>query len=191
ALNGALAPGDTVEYRFRATLNANLALGTVVTNTSVATWNDPVQTLSASASITVGSVPVGTTTLAVLSGSVWHDANFDDVHDSNERSLAGWTVELYRDNQLSQSAQTDANGGYSLTGVEPNNGTGVRYELRFHAPAAGANTAMLGRAASQFTNALQRISDIIVSSGADLQGLNLPIHPNGVIYNSATRAPIA
>ncbi len=28
-------------------------------------------------------------------------------------------------------------------------------------------------------------------SGANLQGLNLPIHPNGVIYNSMTRTPIA
>jgi uncharacterized repeat protein (TIGR01451 family) len=189
ATNGPLAPGAVVEYRFRATLNANLTAGTVVTNTAVAAWNDPTQTVSASASIIVGSVPPPNG-LSSLSGSVWYDANFDAIHDSSERSMVGWTVELYKDNQLSQSVQTDANGAYSIAAVDPNSGTSVHYELRLHAPGAGANTAMLGRAASPFTNGLQRISDIIVSSNANLPGLNLPIHPNGVIYNSTTRAPI-
>jgi len=91
---------------------------------------------------------------------------------------------------LSQSVQTDANGDYRIINVEPNDQTGVRYELRFRAPGAGANTAMLGRAVSPFTNGLQRISDIVVPSGANLQGLNLAIHPNGVIYNSVARIPV-
>src|SRR5439155_247589 len=43
---------------------------------------------------------------------------------------------------------------------------------------------------SPFTNGLQRISGIIVPSGANLQGLNLPIHPNDVIYNSVARTPV-
>jgi len=38
---------------------------------------------------------------------------------------------------------------------------------------------------------MQRITNIVVRSGANLQGLNLPIHPNGVIYNSVTRNPVA
>ncbi len=50
---------------------------------------------------------------------------------------------------------------------------------------------MLGRAASPFTNGLQRITNIVVPSGANLQGLNLPIDPNGVVYNSIARTPIA
>jgi len=177
--------------RFRTTLNTSLAVGTVVTNTGVAAWNNPTQTVSASVSITVGSMPAPGVGLAVLNGSAWHDANFDNLRDSAERALAGWTVELYRDNQLSQSVLTDPNGDYRLTGVVPNDTTGIRYELRFRAPGAGTNTAMLGRAASPFTNGLQRITDIVVPSGANLQGLNLPIHPNGVIYNSATRTPVA
>src|SRR5262245_21052388 len=186
AVNGPLAPGGTVVLRFRATLNPNLALGTVVTNTGVVTWNNPTQTASASVSVVVGSIPG----VGLLNGSVWHDANFDDVKDPSERAMAGWTVELYRDNQLWQSVQTDANGSYRIAGVEPNDLTGVRYELRFRAPGAGPNTAMLGRAASQFTNAMQRITDIVVQSGANLQGLNLPIQPNGVVYNSMARTPV-
>jgi len=188
--NGPLAAGGVVELRFRATLNANLVLGRVVTNTSVVTWNDPIQTESASVSITVGG-GTGSVGFAALNGSVWHDANFDAVQDSNERALAGWSVELYQDDQLSQSVKTDANGAYSIVGVLPNNVNGVRYELRFRAPGAGANTAMLGLAVSPFTNGMQRITDIVAASGANLVGLSLPIHPNGVIYDSVARTPVA
>jgi len=187
ALNGPLAPGGSVTLRFRAVLNPALALGTVVTNTGVVTWNTPTQTASASVSIVVGSIPG----FAVLNGAVWHDANFDDVKGAGERPLAGWTVDLYRDNVLWNSVLTDAAGAYRIVGVEPNDLNGVQYELRFRAPGAGPNTAMLGRASSLFTNGLQRISDIIAPSGGNLQGLNLPIDPNGVVYNSMARTPVA
>ncbi len=187
ATYGPLAPGGTVTLRFRAILNAGLALGTAVTNTGVVAWSNPIRTASASVSIVVGGVPGA----AVLSGLVWHDADFDAVRDPGERALAGWAVDLYRDGLLWQSVLTDANGAYLIVGVDPNDVTGVRYELRFRAPGAGANTAMLGRASSPFTNGLQRISDIIALSGATLQNLNLPITPNGVVYNSMARTPIA
>jgi uncharacterized repeat protein (TIGR01451 family) len=49
----------------------------------------------------------------------------------------------------------------------------------------------VGKADSAFTNNLQQITDIVVPSGSNLQNLNLPIGPNGVVYNSMTRAPIA
>ena len=68
---------------------------------------------------------------------------------------------------------------------------GDQYELRFRAPDAGANSAALGRAESAFTDALQTIRDIVVSSGSNLQGLDLPIDPNGVVYDSIRRAPVA
>jgi large repetitive protein len=187
AVNGPLAPGGVIVLKFRATLNPGLAGGTVVTNTSVAAWNSPTQTASASVSIVVGSLPG----LAVMSGSLWYDANFDSVQDSTDRALAGWSVDLYSDNKVSQTVQADSSGAYRIVGVAPNDITGVHYELRFRAPGAGANTATLGRAASAFTNGLQRISDIVVKAGANLQGLNMPIHPNGVMYNSVARTPIA
>ncbi|HXW10058.1 MAG TPA: hypothetical protein VD737_05555, partial [Steroidobacteraceae bacterium] len=187
ATHGALEPGGVVVLRFRAVLDANLPIGTVVTNTAVAYWNDPPQTASASVSIAVGGVPG----VGVLNGSAWHDANFDDVQDAAERPLTGWTVDLYRDDQAVASVQVDASGVYRLSGLAPNYATSVRYELRFRAPGAGARTALLGLADSPYTNGLQRISDIVVESGANLQGLNLPIDPNGVVYNSVARTPIA
>jgi large repetitive protein len=187
AVNGPLEPGEAVVLRFRAILEPDLVEGTVVTNIGVVEWNTPTQTTSASVSVVVGGIPG----VAQLSGSAWHDANFDNDRDAGERALAGWAVDLYRDDQLLHSARTDADGAYRIVGVEPNDGTGSRYELRFRAPDAGAATASLGLADSPFTNGPQRISDIIVSSGANVQGLNLPIDPNGVIYNSVARIPVA
>src|SRR5262249_55440434 len=57
ATYGPLAPGGTIDLRFRATLGSTLAAGTVVTNTGVVTWNTPPQTASASVSVTIGAVP--------------------------------------------------------------------------------------------------------------------------------------
>ncbi len=42
-----------------------------------------------------------------------------------------------------------------------------------------------------FTNGLQRISDIVIASGNNLLNLDLPIDPNGVVYDSIARTPIA
>src|SRR5882672_7154118 len=184
--NGPLQPGRSVLLRFRAVLNASLAIGTRVTNTATVYWNDPVQTAAASVSIDVG----GITGVGILNGTAWHDANFNGVLDVNERLLEGWTAELYRNDQLVNSAPTNATGAYQISGIVPNYLTPDRYELRFLAPGAGPNTAKLGRAQSAFTNDLQRISDIIVQSGGNLQNLNLPIEPNGVVYNTISRAPV-
>src|SRR5262249_17800058 len=134
----------------------------------------------------VGGIPG----VAVLNGSVWHDADFDDVQDTGERPMVGWSVDLYRDNVLLHTSLTDANGAYRIINVEPNDVTGSPYELRFRAPGPTATTAMLGRASSPFTNGLQRITGVVVAGGANLQGLNLPIDPNGVVYNSMARIPV-
>ena len=187
AAYGNLAPNGTVELRFRAVIDSNLPIGTTITNTGVVTWNRT-QEASASVSIDVGGVPG----IGILSGTAWHDANFDNLLDPNERLLEGWTVNLLRDGRVVYTTLTGANGTYRISGVEPNYGTTTKYELRFVAPGAGPNTAALGRAYSQaFTNGLQSISDIVVSAGSNLVNLNLPIDPNGVVYDSISRAPIA
>jgi uncharacterized repeat protein (TIGR01451 family) len=125
-----------------------------------------------------------------LNGRVWHDANFDTVADPTERNLQNWTVELYRNNALALTTLTDVNGLFVIGGVVPNYATTDTLELRFRRPGAGLNTALLGRADSDFTNDLQRISDIIVMSASNLQNLNLPIDPNGIVYDSIGRSPI-
>jgi uncharacterized repeat protein (TIGR01451 family) len=185
ALYGLLQPGQSIDLRFRTQIAAGLTSGTTLTNTGVVTWNTPQQTASASASIDIGGTPGS----GMLNGTVWHDANFNKIPDTGEPLLQGWTVGLYHSGVLLQSVVTDANGVYHFTGIPPTSGTD-RYELRFTAPGAGPNTAKLGKADSAFTNNLQQITDIVVPSGSNLQNLNLPIGPNGVVYNSTTRAPI-
>jgi uncharacterized repeat protein (TIGR01451 family) len=187
ALYGPLQPGQSIDVRFRANIASGLPAGTTLTNTAVVTWNNPPQTASATVSIDVGGVPGA----GSLNGAAWLDANFNKVLDLNELRLQGWRVGLYRNGVLVQSVVTDASGVYRFTSVPPTDGTTERYELQFTAPGAGQKTAKLGKADSAFTNWLQRITDIAVPSGSNLQNLNLPINPNGVVYNSMTRAPIA
>src|SRR6267154_1028363 len=187
AVNGPLQPGQSIDVRFRAQIASGLPVGTTLTNTAVVTWNNPPQTVSASVSIDIGGVPGS----GSLNGTAWLDANFNKIADLGEPLLQGWTVGLYLNGALVQSVLTDASGAYRFSSVPPTDGTANRYELRFTAPGAGTNTAKLGKADSVFTNSLQRITDIAVPSGSNLQNLNLPIGPNGVVYNSLTRAPIA
>ena len=126
-----------------------------------------------------------------MSGTAWLDANLNKVPDGGEPPLVGWTVALFLNGVQLQSVLTDANGAYRLSNVAPTDGTSNRYELRFTAPGAGPNTAKLGIADSVFTNSLQRITGITVPSNSNTQNLNLPIAPNGVVYTSSTRVPIA
>ena len=184
---GLLQPGQSIDVRFRAQIASGLSAGTTLTNTGVVTWNSPPLTASATVSVDIGGIPG----IGSLNGTAWLDANFNKVADADEPRLQGWTVALYRNATLVQSVLTDVSGVYRFANVQPTNGTTDRYEVRFTAPGAGPNTAKLGKADSAFTNALQRITDIAVPSGSSLQNLNLPIGPNGVVYSSMTRAPIA
>src|SRR5215468_8236135 len=52
---GPLAPGGTIDLRFRATLGSALTAGTIVTNTGVVTWNNPPQTASGSVSVQIAA----------------------------------------------------------------------------------------------------------------------------------------
>ena len=186
---GNLPAGDNAIVRFRVQINSGLAVGTTITNTGVVRWNVPAETASASASLDVGGTPGS----ANLSGYVWHDANLNKVRDCSTENCAlkDWSVELYRNGQLVTTASTDADGYYRFSGLAPNAGTSELYELRFRAPGAGPNTASMGQADSPFTNGPQRISGITVASGANLQNLNLPLWPNGTVYNSVARVPVA
>ncbi len=184
---GPLPPDATAVLRFRAIINPNLAEGTTITNTGRVTWNDPPQWLDASASIDVGAMPDA----GMLSGYVWHDADHDDSPDGIERPLEGWTAELLLDDQPVRTQLTDADGYYLFSGVVPNYATEQRYSLRFSAPGSGSRTAVLGDTDSDFTDGPQRIDDIEVQAGSNLLDLNMPIDPNGVIYDSVSRRPIA
>jgi len=57
ATYGPLAPGGTIDLRFRATVGRTLATGTIVTNTGIVTWNNPPLTASASVSVQLDTPP--------------------------------------------------------------------------------------------------------------------------------------
>ena len=183
---GALEPGQSIVLRFRAVINPNLVEGTSVTNEAEVAWNDPLQTATASVSIDVGGVPGA----GILSGAVWHDADFTNTFEADESALEGWTVTLLRDDQPIRSVLTDGDGKFTMISVVPNYLSGEQYSLRFSAPGAGARTALLGRTDSDFTDGLQRIDEVVVQGGSNLRDLNLPIDPNGVVYDSIARTPV-
>ena len=63
ATYGPLAPGGTIDLRFRATLGRTLATGTTVTNTGVVTWDTPSQSASGSVSVLL-EIPPGALTVS-------------------------------------------------------------------------------------------------------------------------------
>ena len=184
---GSLPVGDSTVLRFRVQVETDVAIGTTITNTGAANWGETPRNTTASVSVVVGGSPGSIS----LNGAVWHDTNYDELADEAEQSLEGWTVELSRNGRVVDNTLTDNDGDYRFTGVAPNASTTELYELRFIAPGAGPNTPSLGIAASPlFTNGPQRISEIYAVSGEFLAGLNLPITPNGVVYNSVARTPV-
>jgi uncharacterized repeat protein (TIGR01451 family) len=183
---GQLQPGEVTEFRFRVLLDSVLTIGETVTNTAQVNWNAMTQSATASVSIDIGATPG----VANLNGRVWHDTNFDDTYASGESVLENWNVEIYFKGKLLDTVTTDANGEYHINSLPANYYSSDRYELRFEAPGAGPNTAKLGEASSAFTNGLHYISEIITYPGTNLLGLNLPIDPNGVVYDSIARVPV-
>ena len=184
---GPLDPGQEVVLRFRAIIDPNLIEGTTITNTAQVYWDDPLQQAEASVSIDVGAMPDA----GMLSGFIWHDADHDNTPDGAELPLEGWTVELLLGDEPVRSMQTDADGYYLFGNVAPNYDPESLYSLRFSAPGAGPRTALLGETDSDYTDGPQRIDDIDVQEGSNLLALNMPIDPNGVIYNSVARSPVA
>jgi uncharacterized repeat protein (TIGR01451 family) len=126
----------------------------------------------------------------MLSGEVWHDADHDNTPDGAERGLVGWTVELWLNGQVVRSTLTDAAGYYIFSNVPPNYIAGETYSLEFAAPGATSTTALLGETDSDFTDGQQRIDDIDVQEGSNLLALNMPVDPNGVVYDAISRAPV-
>ena len=184
---GALPPGEFAVLRFRAVIAPTLVEGTTIVNTGRVYWDDPQQQAEATVMIDVGAMPDA----GMLSGYVWHDADHDDVPGGLETPLAGWAVELLLNDQPVRAMITDVDGYYLFTNVTPNYAAGEFYSLRFSAPGAGATTAVMGDTDSDFTDGPQRIDEIDVQEGSNLLALNMPVDPNGVIYDSITRGPVS
>lgn len=182
---GDLPVGATATLRFQVRVDDTVPPGTTISNTGEVSWDNDTRSASSTVVVEVGAIP-GT---ATLSGQAWHDANFDNVLDTGENVLPDWTVEIYRNGSLLRTTNTDDNGRFVAAGLPETMG-GETYEVRYLAPGATASTATLGLTDSAFTDGLQRITDITAAADDLVQNLNLPIDPNGVVYDAISRQPV-
>ncbi len=184
---GDLESGEFITLRFLATIDAAQVLATTISNTARVDWNAGTQNATDSSSLDVGAAPG----VASVNGVLWWDANFNDVLDTGEINLPDWNIDIYLQGQLLDTVVSDQNGVFQANGLVASTASGAEYELRYRAPGAGATTASLGVASSAFTNTQQRISDIVVAAGSFNEAFNLPIDPNGIVYDSVLRIPVA
>ena len=75
------------------------------------------------------STPAEAQGLGSISGVVFEDLNFNQILNLHESKLAGWEINLYRENNLIQTQKTDQLGAYSFTGLKPDN-----YKLELKVP---------------------------------------------------------
>ena len=207
-------PGDSFTVRYLARIDADAVPGaTIIRTTAGVDWGDadflpatPATNIicvggsqnvdaCATSTLTVGGAPG----VAGLSGKAWHDGNFDEVDQSGERVLEGWEVQIYFGDNIDfnnptdylDSVYTDANGDFSIAGLIPNIGDAKEYGLKFVAPGASTSTASLGDADGPFASGPQRFIDITLDNSSYTTSLNLPIQPDGVVYNAITREGVA
>ncbi|VAW66686.1 Conserved repeat domain protein, partial [hydrothermal vent metagenome] len=207
-------PGEKFTIRYLATINASAPQGTNISNTAGIDWgvqnfmpvinatpincNGAMQNMDACSVIdlAVGGAPG----VATLSGSLWHDFNFDEIQDTAEPTLAGWQVEIYfgagsvNPGDLLDTVFTNATGDYSILGLLPNDAGPLEYALRFRPPLASTDTASLGQVSIDpsisGTTGPSSLLSLAVGRASHSANINLPIQPNGVIFNSILRTPV-
>jgi|GEM_PF-782831 len=206
-------PGDEFTVRYLAQINTAALQGVDIINTVAIDWGVPslvpvanttpinctdfTQNVDACASVSlaVGGAPG----VATLSGSLWHDANFDETQSTAERVLGGWEIEIYfgsgtvNPGDYLDSVFSDVNGNYSILGLVPNDGDVLNYGLRFRPPGASTDTASLGTVLSPFFtgNGQQTLTSFEVSQSSHTPNINLPVQPNGVVYDAVLRSPVS
>ena len=204
-------PGDQFTVRYLAQIDANAVQGVTINNTAAIDWGTqdiPADNSTAincsggsqnvDACSSVGLAVGGAPGVATLSGSIWHDANLNEIQETEEFILTGWEVEIYfgagsiNPGDYLDSVFTDVNGNYSILGLVPNDGDALKYALRFRPPGASSNTASLGTAVSPFFvgNGPQSVEFFELPQSSHIPDINLPIQPNGVAYDSVLRTPV-
>ncbi|MBK7898669.1 MAG: DUF11 domain-containing protein [Betaproteobacteria bacterium] len=139
---------------------------------------------------------------AAVQGTIWRDLDHDRILDAGEAKVAGWLVELLQGGNVVSTATTDAAGAYAFTGVAPGSG----YQVRFREPTTGTlygrpvpnedGTAYSNGVASAGNpagadNSAGILDGLTLLAGTTTIEQSLPLDPNGVIYDSVTRNPVA
>ena len=107
-----------------------------------------------------------------LQGRVWLDANANDVLDTGELALAGWSVEVLQSGASVASGATDNQGAYAFAGLPPGND----YEVQLR---------------HVETNVVwSTVSNLTLVAGVNVLNQDLPVDPSGVVYDSVARVPV-
>ena len=203
-------PGDRLTIRYQATIDNVAQQGTTISNTAAIDWGNadfsggsllcPSGNVDACATVQldVGGAPG----VANVSGNVWHDVNFDVVNDPSEINLENWQVEIYfgagtvNTGDYLDTVFTDVNGNYSLNGLIPVEGDAKKYAIRFRQPGATALSASLGTVdiepsvVAVVEPGESILSSLDVANNSHTSNVNLPIQPNGVVYDSLVRRAV-
>ncbi len=128
---------------------------------------------------------------ASVSGQVWINTAPNSAKGttfvSGDTPLAGWIVQLVYNGAVLASTTTGADGTYQINTVTPN----YNYSVQFRNPASGLIWGGPVVNGGDGTANQASIDGITVPSGGNVIGLDLPIDPSGVVYDSITRAPVA
>jgi large repetitive protein len=202
-------PGDSFTVRYLVDIDTAAIPGTDIVNTAAVDWGAvslapitaPIQCFGGTPNVDACSVSTlaigGAPGVATLSGNAWHDSNFDLDDQAGERDLAGWEVQIYfgqgtvNPGDYLDSVFTDATGAFNISGLVPNINDSKLYALKFLPPGSATDTASLGNADSIFTDGPQQITVFDLNNSSHTVDMNLPIQPNGVVYNAITRAGVS
>jgi uncharacterized repeat protein (TIGR01451 family)/fimbrial isopeptide formation D2 family protein len=186
---GTLTPQDRVIIEFQARIQPGVAVGTVIDNQARFEADADLSGLSDSdlddrqelgnnqlnandddpTRIQVGGSPGS----ASITGTAWWDKNADGLNDPSEAKAAGWKVELTQNDILIATADTDGDGNYEFSGINP----GDRYRVRFRHPATDV--------------AWRELAQLTLLSGTIATHQDLPIQPTGIVFDAVTRQPVA
>jgi large repetitive protein len=204
---GHLAPGASAIRSVTVTIPNATATSVLLATSTVATGSPESDISNNAASSTM-------TTLAPdsrVSGRIYIDTNRNRQHDTGERVLSGYRVELIKTSGTTSivvgSAISDATGKYVIDKQYP----GTNYRLLFRDPAGqlvggtpfsqpgltvngnpstgnGSQSAAVSPASPQVVAGF--IDNLTLYAGDNASGQDLPLDPSGIVYDSITRQPI-
>ncbi len=108
-----------------------------------------------------------------MRGLLYQDLNGNGVHDPSDQPLSGWIVEVLRDGSPVAVVLSDADGTYDFGDLPRHS----EYSIRFLHPSTGLVYAL--------------IDAVSVDALSGSAGVDVPIDPSGIVYDSVSLAPVS
>jgi len=160
---------------------------------ALTTANNP-QNVVVTGGNTVNATGIGYAAFAAVTGSVFRDLDSDRRRDGGEPGVAGWRVELLNPTSgaVLFSALSTETGEYSIGNVVP----AQTYRVRYTSPngavyGVGVNGENDNPQENSSVNAAQRALEVRPAPGSTLSQQSLPVDPQGIVYDTLTRQPLA